>query len=161
MKHIRTTLKHPKKYRTKNYIQHKSTQKINIDILSSLSYCPFYDQSRADTRARKCLSPCPSPRSFKKVSPTLIRNLSNRCLVSKCCVLQKFQNYQNEIFNKIFLLQNHGLGYEQNRTTVNRLGQRLRQSRFISGYNTPPISAVSETQNYPNKKVMGLFYTGI
>ena len=27
MKHIRTTLKHPKKYRTKNYIQHKSTQK--------------------------------------------------------------------------------------------------------------------------------------
>ena len=84
MKHIRTTLKHPKKYRTKNYIQHKSTQKINIDILSSLSHCPFYDQSRADTRVRKHFSPYSSTRTFKKDCPTLIQDVSKECSASKC-----------------------------------------------------------------------------
>ena len=139
MKHIRTTLKHPKKYRTKNYIQHKSTQKINIDILSSLSHCPFYDQSRADTRVQKHFSPCPSTRTFKKDCPTLIPDVSKECLASKC--IWKFP----ELYSEQISRQNNDL---------DKLGPSVAVKLCVL------VFRICDTKNYPNESD-GDFYTGI
>ena len=188
MKHIRTTLKHPKKYRTKNFIQHKSTQKINIDILSRLSHCPFYDQSRADTRAQKCPSPCPSRISFKNDCLTLIIALSNRCLVSKCILrmyflistsdsevhlviqnFQKCQNYQNKWISNQFsiiffckITDSDMSGTSQITIIVNRLGQRLRQSWPICDRKTRCIRVSAFVKwKLAEHKSDGDFNTGI